>query len=227
MKIIDQYHLWEQPFVGSTVEADSMTQLRVWAYEAYQTIERAGRTCYQSEPKGETKAFIARIVRSEHHSVLEHINFSIRFITDRGVTHELVRHRLAAFSQESTRYCDYSGEVIFIRPVWYETGDKQHGMAEQTWLNAISDAEQYYRTCRGAGWTPQEARSVLPNSLKTEIVMTANLREWRHILRLRTALSAHPQMRALMLPLRQELIEIMPEIFDFDVPRTKERGETK
>ena len=190
-------------------------------------IERAGRTCYKSEAKGTgegARAFVKRIIAQGHLSVIEHESLSVRFITDRGVTHELVRHRLASYSQESTRYCDYEGDgVVVIRPVWLEEGvigdwgsDRSitgPPPADREWLLAMMWAEQSYRILRAFGWQPQQARAVLPNSLKTEIVMTANFREWRHVLELRTAKAAHPQIRALMEPLRRELAQALPEVF--------------
>jgi len=180
-------------------------------------IEMAGRTCYKSEDKmaeGTASKFVGRIVGSGHESVIEHGSATVRFITDRGVTHELVRHRLAAYSQESTRYCDYSkengegrGHLQFIRPVWVDKdvlgihAEEYRAMPDEatnTWLNCMWNLEDAYKRMRCEGWQAQEARSILPNSLKTEIVMTANLREWRHVFRLRAAPAAHPQMRALM-----------------------------
>lgn len=186
-------------------------------------VEEAGRTCYLSEPRGEPEKFIAALIKSGHLSVIEHASLTVRFYTDRGVTHELVRHRLAAYSQESTRYCDYgSGEVEFIRPVW--VAEKVLGVwdihnippvedPDEKWLWASALAEEQYKSLRNWGWSPQQARAVLPNSLKTEIVMTANLREWRHVLQLRCSKAAHPQMRELMLPLLAELKCNLPCIF--------------
>lgn len=182
------------------------------------SIELAGRTAYKSEDKitdDSAPKFVAKIINSGHESVIEHVNLTVRFITDRGVTHELVRHRLCAFTQESTRYCNYAGrDIEFIRPIFWRYGDAiNDSYSQELWIEAMSTSERIYNTLIKTGSTPQEARSVLPNSLKTEIVVTANLREWRHILKLRTAAIAHPQMRALMIPLLQELKSIFPEIF--------------
>lgn len=126
----------------------------------------------------------------------------------------MVRHRIAAYSQESTRYCNYSKdkfgrEITVIRPLFLKEGTKRY----QYWLRGCKDAESAYFDMLDDGATPQEARSVLPNSLKTEIVMTANLREWKHVFELRCAEQAHPQIRQLMIPLRDEMIKILPEIF--------------
>lgn len=194
------------------------------------SIEAAGRTCYKSESKitpDSAQRFVKMILDRGHESVIEHESLSVRFICDRGVSHELVRHRLAAFSQESTRYCDYGGkysspQVSFIIPPWVSIPPGEYGTEESIpgdsnschyWAFAMLNAERLYCTLRQHEWPPQEARSVLPNSLKTEIVMTANLREWRHVLRLRTSKAAHPQMRELMLPLLDDLRERIPVVF--------------
>lgn len=203
----------------------------IYSSAILQRIEAAGRTCYKSEGKITAESaipFVRRILKSGHESVIEHESLSVRFICDRGVTHEMVRHRLAAFSQESTRYCDYGGkyvcpQVTFIIPPWIDLVPGEirtdedipvDGNSGHYWALAMLNAERMYATLRQHEWTPQQARSVLPNSLKTEIVMTANLREWRHVLRLRTSKAAHPQMRELMLPLLEELKIILPVFFE-------------
>jgi len=181
-------------------------------------IESAGRTCYKSEGTatlGSAPAFVKKIIKSGHHSVLEHASMTVRFITDRGVTHELVRHRLCAFSQESTRYCNYSNdkfgkEITVIRPLFWSEASDQYG----SWRQSCEAAEAEYFWLVNHGSKPQEARSVLPNSLKTEIVVTANFREWRHIFSLRTASAAHPQMRQIMIPLLNEAQDLVPVVFD-------------
>jgi len=172
-----------------------------------QVIEKAGRTCYKSEDKmtpGSSARLVRQLLQSKHESVIEHASASFRFITDRGVTHELVRHRLASFSQESTRYCNYGkdkfgSEITVVRPVGVV------GLALDIWHQGCLATEKAYFLMLESGATPQIARSVLPNSLKTEIVVTANLREWRHIFTLRTAKAAHPQMRELA----QQALDIM------------------
>lgn len=182
--------------------------------EIYQLIELAGRTAYKSEDKivkGSAEKFIASILKRGHESVIEHFNITVKFITDRGVTHEIVRHRLVSYTQESTRYCNYTKdkEMVFVKPVFWT--ENQYEMV--LWREHMQSCQTYYDKMILSGASPQEARSVLPNSLKTEIVCTANIREWRHILRLRTSSAAHPQMRALMLPLLQELQEKLPALF--------------
>lgn len=183
-------------------------------------IELAGRTCYKSEDKitsDSAKKFVEMILKRGHHSVIEHVSASVKFITNRGVTHELVRHRLAAYSQESTRYVNYSGEIEFIRPIWFPTAKlilKSVIEAEDEWKGAMEDAEISYNRLIKFGWRPEQAREVLPNSLKTEIVMTANLREWRHVFRLRTSKAVHPQIRALMKSCLKGFQKEIPILFD-------------
>lgn len=150
-----------------------------------------------------------------HESVIEHFSITVRFICDRGVTHEMVRHRLASFSQESTRYCNYSkgkfgGHITVIRPCFWEHDTPEYNR----WYAGCLMAEQVYLDMLKSGAKAQEARSILPNSLKTEIVMTANLREWKTVLRQRTAPMAHPQMRQLMTPLLAEFKSLIPVIYD-------------
>lgn len=191
--------------------------------EILKSIERAGRTCYKSEEHiTETSAakFVDMLIKRGHESQLEHQSISVRFTNDRGVSHEEVRHRIASFSQESTRYINYTleskgGECTFID---IEKHLKNPAVSLQIWFNAMLFAEQSYKAMIDAGEDPQIARSVLPNSLKTEIVITANLREWRTIFKLRTAKPAHPQMREVMIPLLKELQTLIPVVFDDIIP---------
>lgn len=176
-------------------------------------IEKCGRVAYKSEGKITSNSagkFVHSIINRGHGSVIEHFNISVRFICDRGVTHELVRHRLVSYTQESTRYCNYTQKgVIFIEPPFWEKESQEYN----TWVFAMQKAEDSYNALIEQGCSPQQARSVLPNSLKTEIIATTNIREWRHILKLRTSKNAHPQMRELMLPLLGELIHQLPVLF--------------
>ena len=192
-------------------------------------IEVAGRTCYKSEDKiteDSASKFVEMIVKSGHLSVIEHQSLSVKFICDRGVSHELVRHRIASYSQESTRYCNYAKDkfnkqIPFIIPPWSTIepgeGDQSnfglHSHGEILWLNAMQNSQEIYNSLIQAGWQPQQARSVLPNSLKTEIVATCNLRQWKEIFRQRVSIKAHPQMRELMEPLEVEFKKFLPEIF--------------
>jgi thymidylate synthase (FAD) len=183
------------------------------ARRIYCNLERYGRVAYKSESlidADSAEIFIRKIIKNGHESVLEHESFTVRFICDRGVSHELVRHRLCAFTQESTRYCNYYKKGIqFIKPCFLVPGSKQWFL----WEKAMVYAEKAYNEMIQIGMTPQEARSVLPNSLKTEIVVTANMREWRHILKLRTSPAAHPQMQQVMNILKMELQARLPVIF--------------
>ena len=181
-------------------------------------IERAGRVCYKSEGNikdGSAEKFIRGIIKRGHESVIEHAAVSFKIICDRGVTHELVRHRLASYSQESSRYCDYSagkfgGELTFIKPCFWSEDDENFLL----WKETMAALEKNYLALRERGAKPEEARSILPNSLKTEIFVTMNLRELRLFLKLRTAAAAHPQMREVALKIYKILVEKLPAVFD-------------
>lgn len=183
-------------------------------------IERAARTCYKSEDKildqaESAKKLIGKLIENGHEAMLEHSILSVKFVCDRGVSHELVRHRMASFAQESTRYCNYSQEkfgteITVIKP-WFAI---EKSSAYSVWEHFCSECEEGYFNLLAIGASPQDARAVLPNSLKTEVVMTANYREWRHILELRCSEKAHPEMRRLMLPLLEDLHGRIPVIFD-------------
>jgi thymidylate synthase (FAD) len=184
--------------------------------EIIKKLERCGRIAYKSEDKitsVSARKFIKNLLDRGHESVIEHVSVTVKFVCDRGVTHELVRHRLAAYTQESTRYCNYSKKgMTFIRPVFWE--ESPYSPFYPYWESHVKQCEVEYNNLIKSGATPQEARSVLPNSLKTEIVATANLREWRHILKLRTSQAAHPQMREVMIPLLRDFKRLIPIIFD-------------
>lgn len=188
------------------------------AAQMLQLIEKAGRTCYKSETnitETSAKNFVGKIIKSGHLSVIEHVSMTVRFICDRGISHELVRHRMASFSQESTRYANYAkdrfdNEITVIRPFFWEEGTAQW----QLWYDSMLAAEKTYMELIAKGASPQQARSVLPNSLKTELVMTANLREWRHVMELRCAPDAHPQVREIMIPFLQEANRLVPVVFE-------------
>ena len=181
-------------------------------------IELCGRTCYKSEKKitdESCRTFVQSIIKRGHEAVLEHFNITVKFICDRGVSHEIVRHRLASYCQESTRYCnyskdDFSGEITVVEPFYLQPDT----LAYNAWKEACEAAEAAYFSLLDWGCTPQEARAVLPNSLKTEVVMTANLREWRHFFKLRCAPAAHPQMREVATPLLAAVQKKLPIVFD-------------
>jgi thymidylate synthase (FAD) len=199
MKIIDQSWKWLQKPV-----------------KPLEMAELAGRTCYKSEDRiteGSAKKFIGMIVKLGHETVIEHVSASVRFVTNRGVTHELVRHRIASYSQESTRYVRYSGELEFIKPVWFDDADYSEDQ-KKNWQDSMEQAEKFYLKALETGDKPEQAREILPNSLKTEIVVTTNLREWRHIFDLRCSPKAHPQIRALMIECLKGFAEEIPIVFD-------------
>lgn len=181
-------------------------------------IELCGRVCYKSEDRitdGSAEKFVSMILKSGHESVLEHEKITVKFICDRGVTHEIVRHRIASYSQESTRYCNYSkdkfgSEITFIRPFFWAEDDEKYAI----WKNTMQEIENAYVRLIGMGAKPEEARSILPNSVKTELVVTMNIREWRHFFRLRTSGRAHPQMRECAVPLLEDLKSRIPLLFD-------------
>jgi thymidylate synthase (FAD) len=186
-----------------------------------QKLELVGRTCYKSEDKiteDSAAKFVAGLIKRGHEAMLEHVSITVKFVTDRGISHEIVRHRLASYAQESTRYCNYSQdkfghELTFIIPDFLEYGSEGFKL----WKDEMKQVEKTYFAMLEAGHTPQEARSVLPNSLKTELVMTANLREWRAFFKLRAANStgaAHPQMLEITRPLLDDLKAMIPVVFD-------------
>ena len=191
-----------------------------------QHIEKIGRVCYKSEDRitddGESaKKFVKMLINNGHEAMIEHSSLSVKFVVDRGVSHELVRHRIASFAQESTRYCNYSkdkfgNEITVILPCFFDTGMGilSNSLVYQEWKSACECAEERYFNLLKMGATPQEARTVLPNSLKTEITVTANYREWRNFFKLRTAEASHPQMREITIPLLKEIKTLIPIIFD-------------
>lgn len=216
MKIIDPYVELESEINGEDI---------------LRTIEKVGRVCYKSEDRiteESAKRFVESLMKRGHESVIEHISLSVRIVCDRGVTHEIVRHRVASYSQESTRYCNYSNdkfgnELTFIKPCFWEDANNSKNDEIETilpnnnyeyWLVMCRATEKMYFKLLKNGATPEQARTILPNSIKTEIVMTANLREWRHFLKLRTSKAAHPQMRQVANMILTMFKEKIPVIFD-------------
>lgn len=206
MRIIDPSFTW----LGNAPDGDQMLA----------NIAAAGRVCYQSESKSDDAAFVRKRIKQGHESILEHEKISVRIICDRGVSHELVRHRIASYSQESTRYCNYSkgkfgSELTFIRPYWDDRSISAEMIRLRAcWQEACLNAEWSYKKMIDAGCTPEAARAVLPNCLKTEVVMTANLREWRHFFKLRCAPAAHPDMRIIANMLLTAFKDVVPVVFD-------------
>lgn len=188
-------------------------------------IERIGRVCYKSEDKiaeDSAEKFIRGIIKRGHESVIEHESISVRVVCDRGVTHEIVRHRLASYSQESTRYCNYTADkfsnqiscIDLATGFHYDMNDDADRKKWEIWQSAMESAEKHYFALIEAGAKPEEARSVLPNSLKTEIVMTMDLREWRHFIRLRGSRAAHPQIAEITAQIRDEFVKRYPVFFE-------------
>lgn len=181
-------------------------------------IEICGRTCYKSEnliTDASAAVFVENILKRGHESVIEHEKVTVRIVCDRGVSHEIVRHRIASYSQESTRYCNYQkdkfgNELTFIKPMFWEENSPEYNI----WYDTMQKIEENYMQLINMGAKPQEARSILPNSLKTEIVVTMNLREWRHFFKLRTSEAAHPQMREIAGMILKEFKNLIPIIFD-------------
>ena len=189
--------------------------------EMLKKIERVARTCYKSESKikdGSARKMVAGLIKSGHDAMLEHASVTVKFVVDRGISHELVRHRMASFAQESTRYCnymkdDFGSEITFIIPKYLDS--KSAGY--YAWKETMKYCEDAYFKLLDIGLTPQEARAVLPNSTKTEVVMTANLREWIHFFKLRalgTTGKPHPQMLEVAIPLLEDFKKAIPVVFD-------------
>jgi thymidylate synthase (FAD) len=198
-----------------------------------QFLESCGRVCYKSEDKiteDSYKKFLKTIIKSGHESILEHISISAKIVTNRGITHELVRHRLGNFSQESTRYCNYSGnrfgnELSFVIPVWVSDEEvSKHFPEEQydsgylnnpiyVWVNQMQSCEDEYLRLLQLGWTPEKAREILPNSLATTIMTTFNVRQWRHVIEQRLSPKCHPQMRYVMIKIAEKFNEYLPLFF--------------
>ena len=200
--------------------------------------ELAARNCYKSEDKiteGSAEKLLRGCIKRGHESVIEHASVTFRMICDRGVTHELVRHRMASYSQESTRYVNYNKkEIEFIYPFWYDKvpnetidfndlTDEERKYRCMWWaMNAAADeAEDNYECMISAGATPQEARAVLPNMIKTDIVVTMNMREVRHFIKLRASAAAHPDIRILAKELLDQLIAVGYGVFLEDLVEVK------
>lgn len=215
MKVIDQYH----------------EIMNISHEDPIGFMAQCARTCYKSEDKStptSDKKLVEMLVKKGHHSQIEHASVAVKFITNRAITHELARHRLVAASQESQRYCRYDNDMVFIRPIWcsenvlgiwddlgaFNYSEWDISDAEFLWLCACEDSQDYYLRLLEMGWSPQKAREVLLNSTKTEMIINTNIREWRHILQLRTSSAAHPQIRKLMFNLMADLQQHIPIVFD-------------
>ena len=187
--------------------------------EVLKHLEKVGRICYKSEDRITAESavqFVAGIIKRGHEAVIEHFNITVKFVTDRGISHEIVRHRIASYAQESTRYCNYGkdkfdNQITVVEPINIANADDK---AKDAWNEACEHAEASYFSLLDKGCTPQVARSVLPTCTKTEIMVTMNLREWRHFMKLRAAKTAHPDMRVLALDLLRQYKEKIPVVFD-------------
>ena len=184
-----------------------------------QHLELAGKVCWKSESgikDDSCEIFLKTIIDKAHESVLEHYSLTVRFVCSRGCSHQLVRHRIAAYSQDSTRYCNYSkgkfgGEILFIKPNEYDSWDTQ----KQTFYDAaLEDSEKSYLRLIELGMRPEDARGVLPTDLKTEVVTTMNMRSWRHFFKMRTDKHAQKEIRHLANELLTTFKTQIPIIFD-------------
>lgn len=231
---LDKVLIWGGYKIMRIINAsyEIITPISDGGLEELKKIEKIARTCYKSErlikEDGESaKRLVSTLIKNGHEAMLEHGSLTIKFFVDRGISHEIVRHRIASYAQESTRYCNYTNkkfenEISYISIIDGMLEDKKmSALSDNTiimiygvWEKAIEVSEAAYLKMIELGATPQIARSVLPNSLKTELVMTANYREWRNFFKLRTANSAHPQMREVIIPLLKELKRKLPIIFD-------------
>lgn len=195
-------------------------------------LEAAARTCYQSHDKiaeGTATALLQAIIDRGHESVLEHEKITVRVVLSRAILDEWTRHRLASFSVESTRYCRYATDIEFIRPWWWtlEADAKVAEKKRALWTESMESAEAFYKAALDLGFAPQDARGNLPLDLKTEMVTTANLREWRHIFKLRCASAAHPEFKRISRPLLLAFQKRIPEIFEYGMPSVNENWSTR
>jgi len=186
---------------------------------ALHRIEYAARVSHRSEDESglNTERFIRAVVLQHGDwSVVEHVSASVEFLVDRGITHEIVRHRIASYTQESTRFVNYAKKMppTFIYP--------KDGEPDEEWVAAIDQCEKSYRALLDKGWRPQEARSVFPNALSSKIVVTFNLRTWRHFFLMRTSKEAHPQMRQVTIPLLAEFQRLVPVLYEDIVPESRQ-----
>lgn len=218
-------------FIKPSYEIDMLGQTGI---EKLKLIEKTARTCYRSGDKITDKSYekmIAMLVAKDHTAMLEMSDILVKFTVSRAFSHELVRMRIASFAQSSQRYINYNGAMEFIIPVWsnipecefevFNTGDKIIGInteelsnADMVWIQSMIGAACDYSQLLSLGWRPEQARDVFPNAGATEINIKTNIREWRHILKLRTSPAAAPQMREMMLPLLAELKQLIPIVFD-------------
>ena len=181
-------------------------------------LEKCGRKCYKSEDNisdGTKEKFLKAIIKMGHESVLEHESITVDITTNRAISHQLVRHRLASYSQESQRYCNYgndkfNNEITFVYPHGFRRFTPEHSL----WMGSCLHASDTYFKLLKLGVLPETARGVLPNDTKTEIMMTMNIRTWRHFLKIRTAPDAQPQIQELARLILNEFKQHVPILFD-------------
>jgi thymidylate synthase (FAD) len=179
-------------------------------------LEKVGRSCYKSEDritKTSYKNFIKGIIVRGHESILEHASISVKVVCNRSISHQLCRHRIAAYAQESQRFCKYDTEITVIQPLYFKKGSLPY----KIWWSTCQKTEEAYKLLRTLGQSPQEARSVLPNSMKTEIIISMNLRSWRHFFETRyfgTTGRPDPQMIEITKPLYNKFRKLIPIVFD-------------
>lgn len=196
---------------------------KIWVEEydpvkIMKNLERACRTCYRSEgliTDDSYKKLLKNCINRGHESILEHEKITVRMVCDIGVYKDLTRHRFGSFSIESTRYCNYGkdkfdNEIKFIKPCNIEEGTDEY----IEWQWCLSQIEESYMKMTELKCTPDQMRMILPHSTAAEVTMTANIREWRHILDLRTKKMTHPSIRQILIPLLLKFKYTMPELFD-------------
>lgn len=190
----------------------------IWGSSAAEKIAWCGKTCYQSEVDKDPSAFVGKIMERGHYSVLEHVVLTVKFVCSRSLANQIVRHRLGAYSQESTRYCNYSQErfgreLTFIEPCFFTVEEKDRAALKRTWEFGGGVCESLYLQMIEKGAKPEEARALLPLSLKTELAVTYNIRQWLHVLETRLTKASAPEMLQMMLPLAERFAIRAPEIF--------------
>lgn len=213
-----------------TPKIEILNKKNINGEEVLKTIEKVARTCYKSEDKiteQSAKNMVKNLIIRGHEAMIEFYDITVKLTCDRGITHEIVRHRMGSYAQESTRYCNYSTDkfnnqltyIDIYNGIMLDTKMKKYDVDKinsiiEEWQRACEDSEKHYLKMIELGATPQIARSVLNNSIKTEINIKMNLREWRHFFKLRADKSAHPQMREVSLKLLKEFKDIIPIVFD-------------
>ena len=181
-------------------------------------LELCIRNCYKSEDKiepGSAERMIRKIIELKHEAMLEHFSISVRIITDVGVYKDLTRHRIASFAIESTRYCNYSkgkfgSELGVMVPPELQEGTEEYNI----WFNAMEEIEKAYNALAAKGYKADVCRMLLPHSTKSSVILTANIREWRHIFKLRTAKAAHPTVQSVMKRVLVQFKKHIPIFFE-------------